>query len=181
MAEAETQSASSGGDTIEMVRFTVRGRPYVIEVSEVDSVEAMKPPTRVPRAADSIVGTIDIRGDIVTIIDPAVSLNIDSEAAGDEEDARLIMLDPGVDNQRIALHVESMDGVEAFSADAFAASSTLDVDAEKVPLDMLTGVLRPKGVTNEDGEAVAPENVTESQMIGLIDLQALIDDARREI
>lgn len=182
MAESAQVSESDSG-IIEMVEFHLGDRPYALEVSEVDSVEQHKPPTRVPRAAEAVVGTVDIRGEVVVVIDPKVALGIET----DEEGKRLIMLDPAVDNQRLALLVDSVTGVEPFTGEAFEAIDSIDLPGEELNSDVLTGMLRPsyRHVDDEDGEMGVEERREkkggDEPLIGLLDLQAIISEARIEL
>ena len=65
----ETAAETAPGDLIELVEFALGGEHYALELALVREVCALKDFTPVPCTPDFVVGVINLRGEIHTIID----------------------------------------------------------------------------------------------------------------
>jgi len=51
------------------ITFTLGNEIYGLDVMKVDSIERMSPITRVPKTEDFVLGVINLRGEIIPVID----------------------------------------------------------------------------------------------------------------
>src|ERR1700685_1281295 len=65
---------SSPNASLQYLRFVVDGSEYGIDILDVREIRRNEPPTQVAGAADGVAGIIDLRGEIVPIIDLRTAL-----------------------------------------------------------------------------------------------------------
>jgi purine-binding chemotaxis protein CheW len=65
---------SSPNASLQYLRFVVDGSEYGIDILDVREIRRNDPPTQVAGAADGVAGIIDLRGEIVPIIDLRTAL-----------------------------------------------------------------------------------------------------------
>lgn len=169
MAES-VQEQKSINEELEAVRFTLGGKPYVLSVDLIDSIEEVKSMTRVPRAALSVKGVVDIRGDIVVVIDPKEFLGDGDEEEYVERTQRIILLDSGVDNQRVAFIVDSVVGVDEFTDE--------HLDAVTNPEEFDTGALEEGYLTSL---LYTSPGDNDGEVVGLVNVESIIDDSQVEL
>lgn len=75
-----------------VVKFRLGNGYFAISVNEVREVVKMQNITRIPNSPPHVEGIIDLRGEVCTIIDPKVLLNVDSTEVN-EDKQRIIVLD----------------------------------------------------------------------------------------
>ena len=71
------------GETNNVLEFSLGDGRYCIDITHVDEiVDASEDVTPVPNADPQVVGVVDLRGETTTIVDPTVSLDLDTETDG---------------------------------------------------------------------------------------------------
>ncbi len=100
--------------TVELACFGVGGQVYGVDVLQIREIVRWQTVTPLPKAPALIEGVIDLRGDIVPVIDLGVALG--GERVEDTIDARIAVLD--VDEMVFGLRVEV--AVDVISAQASA-------------------------------------------------------------
>lgn len=135
-ALARPLASAEDGDSLVLLSFTVAGRAYAVEAEHVREVLAQADVTRLPWAASTIAGVMNVRGEIVPVADTARVLGVG------ETDARgpVIVLDGGGD--LLGLRVDAVDDVTTIAARTLVAP---EGDAARVAGDLVLG-LTPSAV-----------------------------------
>jgi purine-binding chemotaxis protein CheW len=81
--EAESDQEDAVGQTYQVIEFELGDDRYGVDITRADEVLAYREVTRVPNTADLIRGVVDIRGQIITVIDPTTVFNPRGVADGD--------------------------------------------------------------------------------------------------
>ncbi|MFC7194669.1 chemotaxis protein CheW [Halosimplex aquaticum] len=75
---AETQT----GEETRVLEFALGDEQYCLDIEYVEEIVKRETVTRVPNTADCVEGVVDLRGQITTILDPKVLLDIPEEEQG---------------------------------------------------------------------------------------------------
>jgi purine-binding chemotaxis protein CheW len=92
MEEAATlyfQGSHSQDDEIQVVAFNLGKEEYAVDILNVMEINRLLNITRVPRAEGHIEGVVNLRGNIIPIINLHKQFNL--ESLGNEEDKRIIV------------------------------------------------------------------------------------------
>lgn len=115
----EEGDGEEGGEEFEpeeverAILFDLGGQPYAFPVLEVGQVVEPSALTRVPRTAEAIDGVVDLRGEIVAVINPWVHLDVPGEP-DDWDDQLLVVFTEREDEQPVGIRVDDILGVESF-------------------------------------------------------------------
>lgn len=104
-----TKGASSA-----FVTFSLAEETYAIDVLQVQEVLKLTDIAPVPGVPDYILGIINLRGDVVTVIDARRRMLLPERALDDA--SRIVIID--VDNQNVGILVDSVAEVVQISPDA---------------------------------------------------------------
>ena len=116
---AQTLTAQSG-QTVLLATFFVRGALCALDATEVQEVIRLGPVTPVRYAPEAVVGIVNLRGKIVTIVDLGLRLGLPKAVAG--SDSRIfIMEDRG---EFIGLLVDQVDEVVEIERERLAAAAS---------------------------------------------------------
>lgn len=92
----ESNAASS-----QYVTFNLGKELYGVEVTRTREILSMTPVTKVPQTPDYLLGVINLRGQVVPVVDMRLKLGL---LAGDEtEDTCIIVIDVHVDGETITV------------------------------------------------------------------------------
>ena len=69
MDSYEIEEKSSSSETVQLVSFTVENEEYGVHISDVESVIRLPDITRLPQTPDFIKGVINLRGNVIPVID----------------------------------------------------------------------------------------------------------------
>lgn len=75
---------------MQIVIFNLGGEKYAVETSRVQGIDKMMDITKVPCADKSIKGLVNLRGNIISILDPYVILGIED---GDQTPENIIIME----------------------------------------------------------------------------------------
>lgn len=90
-------------DNREYVIFSLAGEFYGINIHNVENIEKKTAITRVPHTRPYIVGIINLRGNVIPVID--LRLRFGFEPREDDEDIRILIVN--VEDQQIGIIVDS--------------------------------------------------------------------------
>jgi purine-binding chemotaxis protein CheW len=88
-AITRSQNAYNQDEEIQVVAFRLGKEEYAVDILNVQEIIRLLNITRVPRAEDHIEGVVNLRGNIIPIINLHKQFNLQS--AGKEEDRRIIV------------------------------------------------------------------------------------------
>ncbi|KAB7707892.1 hypothetical protein F9802_04035 [Bacillus aerolatus] len=114
----------SGTNELEIVEFEVRGNKYGINVMKVKEIIQPMPVTFIPHAHEHIKGIIQLRGEVLPVVDTAKVLGLPGEGAGQTD--KYIVTE--FNQQKIVFHVQNVTRIHRISRE----------DIEK-PSDMYQG------------------------------------------
>ncbi|HIJ35511.1 MAG TPA: purine-binding chemotaxis protein CheW, partial [Gammaproteobacteria bacterium] len=106
------------------ITFTLNSEIYAIEVLKIQEVIYIPEITRVPGAPSFVVGVINLRGILLTIVDTSVEFGLMRDA--DTEYSRIVVVSLGSD-ERIGLLVDDVSEVVSLKME------------DREPLPMLGG------------------------------------------
>ncbi|QIK38911.1 chemotaxis protein CheW [Caldichromatium japonicum] len=106
--------AGPGGRSSTYVTFSLADETYAIDVLQVQEVLKVPDITPVPGVPDYILGIINLRGDVVTVIDARRRLGLPMREP--DEASRIVIID--VDRQNIGILVDSVAEVVQIPEDA---------------------------------------------------------------
>ncbi|WP_018872526.1 chemotaxis protein CheW [Thioalkalivibrio sp. ALJ16] len=101
-------------DTAPYVTFSLADETYAIDVLQVQEVLKVTEIAPVPGVPDYILGIINLRGNVVTVIDARRRMGLDEQEPSDA--SRIVIID--VDNQNVGILVDSVSEVVRIAADA---------------------------------------------------------------
>lgn len=113
MTESETRAGALARSST-YVTFSLADETYAIDVLQVQEVLKVPEITPVPGVPDYILGIINLRGDVVTVIDARRRLGLPVRAPDDA--SRIVIID--VDHQNVGILVDSVAEVVQIPADA---------------------------------------------------------------
>lgn len=111
---AQLPQEEDTGDQVEVVIMRVGRELLGIPVEHINAIRPMEPVTRVPRVPAWVVGVVNLRGSILSVIDLRTFLNLPValNTEGEEEKANLLVHTITKDLE-IVLLVNDVPGVEA--------------------------------------------------------------------
>jgi len=140
------------GELTRWVSFTVADEVYAVNVLDVQEVLRNAEITPIPGAADSIIGIINLRGNVVTVVDARLYFGMEEKPR--DEQSRIMVIEL-VNNEVVGLIVDSV--------------------AEVIILDEAT-VNAASRIGNEEGArhilGVVPQ---EDRLVILVDMKGLAE------
>jgi len=130
MAEEATMA-----EEIQLVVFSLGREEFAVEVTQVREIMRMEEITRMPKTPAYVEGIINLRGQIIAVIDLAKRLNL--ESAESSAETRIIVVETG--EAKVGMIVDSVSEVLRVSAEAVEPSPTL---ATEVSAAYLQGVVK---------------------------------------
>lgn len=144
MLEKQDQNSK---ETAELVTFYIDKALCGINIQHIREINKIRERTEVPQAPDYVLGVLNLRGQIVTIIDLALKLGLEK---GNKED------------QLCNIIVNSGDGTAGFVVHQLGEVIKVQVDEkEKAPVNL-------QGI---QGEYFSGVYKTNNQLIGLLDIE----------
>ncbi|MFN4262307.1 MAG: chemotaxis protein CheW [Thioalkalivibrionaceae bacterium] len=140
------------GDTVRnstsspFVTFGLGGETYAIDVLQVQEVLKVPEIAPVPGAPSFILGIINLRGNVVTVLDARSRMGLDPQEPDDA--SRIVIIDIG--DQNVGVLVDSVAEVVQIAADAIDATPEVGNDESARFI---------RGVTNTDDGLIIIINV----------------------
>jgi len=105
MSADKTQTrAGAGGTSSSYVTFSLADETYAIDVLQVQEVLKLTEIAPVPGVPDYILGIINLRGDVVTVIDARRRMGLPERKPDDS--SRIVIID--IDNQNVGIMVDAV-------------------------------------------------------------------------
>ena len=135
--------------------FGTQGRIYGCDIGLVREIVPVRPTTRLPGAPACVLGLINLRGTIVTVLDLAVRLG---EREGVRRDGSIIMIEHGT--KMVGVAVDDVMDVQMIADDRVQSAA----DAEGVD-----GALEAGGIVRGVGR------LEDERVVILLELQTIIE------
>ena len=118
---------------MQVVVFKVNEEQFAVEAAIVQSINDMMEITRVPKSAEYIKGLINLRGNIISLLDINMLLNIEKDTVGQEN---IIILN--LQEESVGVTVDQVDEVLEIEEDLV---EKVETDSEKA---YIKGVIKFK-------------------------------------
>lgn len=143
---------------LQLVVFSLGREEFAVEVAQVREIMRMKEITRMPKSPHFVEGIINLRGQIIAVVDLAKRLNLEAGQRGG--DARIIVVEAG--EVRVGMIVNAVSEVLRIGVEAVEPSPTLAADVSAAYL---------QGVVKQDNRLIILLDLTKvlslQEMAGL--------------
>jgi len=126
---------AKAADEVQLVVFSLGREEFGVEVTQVREIMRMEEITRMPKSPHFVEGIINLRGQIIAVIDLAKRMNVELGERGAE--TRIIVVEAG--DVKVGMIVDSVSEVLRVSADAVEPSPSMASDASAA---FLQGVVK---------------------------------------
>jgi purine-binding chemotaxis protein CheW len=124
-ARTEKRAARRAGETgkrVEYLAFGLAGETYAVQIAHVAEILRPPPVTQVPRASDTVLGVISVRGKLVTVIDLRRRFRL--PPATIDRKTRILLADAGTGEQ-IGLLVDDVQQVWRLASEEIEPANVL--------------------------------------------------------
>ena len=125
-------------ESTQIIIFTLRGDYYGIDISNVQTIIKPQPACPVPHTADFLIGLINLRGQVVPVVDLRKRLSFPT--AETCKDTRVIIV--SVRNELAGILVDAVIGVKALPNDAIEPPSPIFTTTD---INLFTGIAKIEG------------------------------------
>ncbi len=126
---------------VQLVIFQLGREEFAVEVIQVREIIRMQDITRMPKAPSFVEGIINLRGQIIAVLDLAQRLNLEAAERGSE--TRIIVVEAG--DVKVGMIVDSVSEVMRIGEEEVEPSPALAADVEAVYL---------KGVVKQENRLI---------------------------
>lgn len=126
---------SKTDEEIQLVVFSLGREEFAVEVTQVREIMRMEEITRMPKTPHFVEGIINLRGQIIAVVELAKRLNLEGGSRSGE--TRIIVVE--AEDIKVGMIVDSVSEVLRVGADAVEPSPTLTTD---VSAAFLQGVVK---------------------------------------
>ena len=159
---ARSPVAEDGGAAVEILAFRLGDETYAVGLQQLAAVQPVRGLTPVPCAPPYVAGLLNVRGEVVTVLDLAGALELPAGGAPPDE-ARVLMVE--LPQGRVGLLVDAVLGVERLDPDKLDRPFSGRLYPPPTP-SRYAATARKRGNPNTkpDGltEAVSPVNTPET-------------------
>jgi purine-binding chemotaxis protein CheW len=149
---------SKTDEEIQLVVFSLGREEFAVEVTQVREIMRMEEITRMPKTPHFVEGIINLRGQIIAVVELAKRLNIEGGSRSGE--TRIIVVE--AEEIKVGMIVDSVSEVLRVNADAVEPSPTLTTDVSAAYL---------QGVVKQDNRLIILLDLTKvlslQEMAGL--------------
>lgn len=116
---------------IQVVEFLLGNEPFAIDLFDVREVVEYTSITPLPNSPDYIKGIIDLRGEITSIVDLKIRLNIKEINQTSTDTSRIIVVDDKITMKKIGILVDDVTSVSTFEKNRvdYTSSSLIKGDS----------------------------------------------------
>ncbi|MDD3364044.1 MAG: chemotaxis protein CheW [Syntrophomonas sp.] len=144
------QDAEASSDKIQVVAFQLGNEEYAVDILKVQEINRLMTITRVPRAGEFIEGVVNLRGNIIPVINLHKKFNL--APAGEADDKRIIVFQ--FDEMKAGIIVDKV-------------SEVLQINADNIEETV-------KVYTSIDAEIIKGIAKVDNRLLILLDLQKLL-------
>jgi len=126
---------TKAAEELQLVVFSLGREEFAVEVTQVREIMRMEEITRMPKSPNFVEGIINLRGQIIAVVELAKRLNL--EIGEKSSDTRIIVVE--AEDIKVGMIVDAVSEVLRVSADTMEPSPTLAID---VSATYLQGVVK---------------------------------------
>ena len=149
-------SKSGGSDILQLVSFRLGKEEFAVDILKIQEINRMVEITRVPKSPDSVEGVINLRGNIIPIIDLRKKFRLPS--AENSSENRIVVIDI---NKKVV----------GFIVDAVSEVLRLPANTVEPPPPMLAGI---------DSEYISGVGKLEDRLLILLDLDKILSQEEQD-
>jgi purine-binding chemotaxis protein CheW len=139
---------------MQLVCFFLGGQELAVPIDRVRETIDLRPITRVFHTPPSVVGILNLRGEILAVLDPGRLLGLGMTASSDG--ARIVIIEAGP--RSAGLVVDALGSIREVESHALApAPSTIAPEISSLLLGVVSTVERPISVLDAAKVLYAPE------------------------
>jgi len=109
----ETQQSTLAPTTEEHLTFDIGGQGYAVSITAVREIRGWTEPSGMPEAEPHVMGVINLRGEVLPLLDLAAKLGLDTPEIN--ERSVIIVVEAG--DQTVGLFVDSVSNIVATDKD----------------------------------------------------------------
>lgn len=110
----ELEASQSSNEEVQLVAFKLGGEEYGVSITQVQEIIRRREPTRIPQTPNFIEGVINLRGNLIPIIDLKKRFKLPEVEF--DENSRIIIVE--VEGQTVGIIVDAVSEVLRISQDA---------------------------------------------------------------
>ena len=122
----------------QLVVFGLGNEEFGIDISRVREIVRLQNITAIPQSLDFVEGIVNLRGQIVPIVDLCKRFRVENVMAGDESQRRIIVVNMG--NQNIGILVDGVSEILRIPDESIEPTPT--IVASGVSSDFIRGVAK---------------------------------------
>jgi len=126
---------AKAAEEMQLVVFSLGREEFAVEVTQVREIMRMEEITRMPKSPHFVEGIINLRGQIIAVVELAKRLNL--EAGERDSDTRIIVVE--AEDIKVGMIVDSVSEVLRVDAEEVEPSPTLATDISSA---FLQGVVK---------------------------------------
>ncbi|NMC34364.1 MAG: response regulator [Veillonellaceae bacterium] len=157
-------SARERRESVQVIVFVLNGDLYAIDLSDVIEVRQKTAITRLPNVPPGIMGIIDIRGEIATILDPKYRFRMTGAGQHSAESSRIILLERTIAGTQFGILVDDVVSVSTFDT----TQADYSFESMKGRDSAIIGIIRNK---------IRVDERERSELIIWIDIKNLVDSS----
>jgi len=150
---------------VQLVVFKIANEEFGVSIAQVREIVRLVPITPIPRAPDFIEGVVNLRGQIIAVID--LSKRLDMPAAASTDKTRIIVVD--VESNIVGMIVDEVTEVLRMAVDNITAAPELISGESKNRYITGVGKLEDRLLVLMDlAKVLSPEEVEDIRTAGVI-------------
>lgn len=158
---ARSLTQSSGEDTLEFIVFTLADEEYAVSINDVKEIIRKEMVTPVPNVPPFIAGILNLRGEIVVVVDLKKQFDLPVTSSEHHDDHSYLIV-AHTDDTDFGLIADSLK--EVLRVPKNAVQPPLHLTSTKIPPNYIKGIVTPE--FSHDEETGTPN----SRSIILLDL-----------
>ncbi len=125
-------------DLEQLVVFSLAEEAYGVDIGKVNGIERMQAITKVPRTSDSVEGVINLRGEVIPVVDIRKVFRLPATEV--TKDTRIVVVD--INSQQVGCLVDAVTEVLRISSDSVEPPSSMITSSGS---DYLLGIVKLEG------------------------------------
>ena len=127
--------------TIQVVNFVINNQMYGINIQEIQNIERMMQITKVPKTSKAVRGVLNLRGEIIPVVNVNHQLKFNEQASEVDESRRRIVIIEG-DEDKTGVMVDEVREVLEIKVDEIEAVPSVGKGDNGTNLNHVSGIAK---------------------------------------